>query len=226
MLDFHKHLNFIGEWLKHYQPDYYSALQPGLSRSELESFLEPLPFLLPTELYELYQWHDGMMPLDIGTDIFDGSPYQLFPGYTFNPIQDAIDLRSEIADDVGALLLEKMRDEDGIWIEHSGILNNYFLPIFTLDCKEHILIFGTKDKFEVSPLFRFLSEGDLNFWYDDLASMMQTISACYQVGAYYNFEYVDGEKEIRCNEKLAEEIRIQYNPNAISILNEIGNIDS
>ncbi len=199
MLEFQQNLNFIEEWLKHHQPDYYSALQPGLSRSELDEFLDPLPFCLPAEFYELYQWHDGMTSLDLGSDIYNGSPYQLFPGYTFNPIQDAIDLRSHLVDDVGNLLLEKMRHEDGIWIEHSGILNHSFLPIFTLDCKEHIFIFGTKNKFEISPLFRYFSEGCLDFLYDDLESMMQTISACYKVGAYYNFEYSDGEKEVRCD---------------------------
>ncbi|MBE9042255.1 hypothetical protein IQ235_15865 [Oscillatoriales cyanobacterium LEGE 11467] len=200
--------------MKHHQPDSYAALEPGLSRSELDYFLEPFPFLLPAECYELYQWHDGMTPLDMGSDIYNGSPYQLFPGYTFNPIQEAIDLRSNIFESVENLLLYKMRHEEGIWIEHSGLLNCYFLPIFTLDLKEHICLLGTKETVERSYLFKFFSEGEIYFLYDSISSMMQTIAACYKVGAYYNFKYPDGDKEIRCDKNLAEEIRIQYNPNA------------
>ena len=218
MLEFQQNLNFIEEWLKHHQPNSYSALQPGLSRAKLEYLLETLTFYLPTEFYELYQWHDGMMSLDFGSDLYNGSPDQLFPGYTFNPIQDAIDLRSEIADDVGALLLEKMREEDGIWIEHSGILKNYFLPIFTLDCKEHLCLFGTTEKNEFSPLMRFFSEGEIYFLYDDLNRAVETIASCSQNGAYYTFEYPDGEKEVRCDEKREEEMRMFLNPKAANLI--------
>jgi hypothetical protein len=211
MIEIKHNLNKISKWLKKNQPNAYPALQAGLSKSEVDYFFESPRFLLPDEFYDLYRWHNGMSSLDVSME-YSMNPYQLFPGYTFNSIQDAIDIRSSLLDIMGNILLDKMRDEDGFWIEHSGILNNYLFPIFTLDFKDHICILGKEDNSEDSPLLRFFIEGDIYLIYDDLNSMMQTIASCYEVGAYYNFEYPDGYKELRCDERLAEEIRIQYNP--------------
>ncbi len=204
MLEFQRNLDFISEWLRNNQPNSYDALQPGLDRSEIDYFLEPVPFLLPEEFYQLYQWRDGTLFLD------DTS--RLFPGYRFNSIRDALDLRLEISEIVEDWLLDKMRNEDGFWIEHSGVYNNYFLPIFSLDHEDHICILGKENKDEISPILSVFFEGGVHIKYDNLNSMMKTIAVCYEIGAYYNFEHPDGHKELYYDENLVEEIRAQYNP--------------
>jgi hypothetical protein len=40
-------------------PHRVSSMKPGLSKSEINEMVQCLPFSLPSEVYELYQWHDG-----------------------------------------------------------------------------------------------------------------------------------------------------------------------
>ena len=35
-------------------------LKPGLTREQIDELIKDLPFPFPEELYELYQWHNGM----------------------------------------------------------------------------------------------------------------------------------------------------------------------
>ena len=46
-------------------PEITSLLQPGLKREEIDEIIKDLPFKLPEELYELYQWRNGLSD-DIG----------------------------------------------------------------------------------------------------------------------------------------------------------------
>lgn len=48
--------------LKH-QPLVAEELQPGLTRGQIDELVKDLPFSLPEELYELYQWRNGMKDL-------------------------------------------------------------------------------------------------------------------------------------------------------------------
>lgn len=52
-------LNRIIKYLKQNNPEAASWLQPGLSKEEITEIVTDLPFELPQELYELYQWRNG-----------------------------------------------------------------------------------------------------------------------------------------------------------------------
>lgn len=54
-----KALERILEWLEKYRPYDVSFLQPGLSKAEIEVITKDLPFKLPQEVCELYQWKNG-----------------------------------------------------------------------------------------------------------------------------------------------------------------------
>lgn len=41
-------------------PEIAASLQPGLTRSEIDEKVKNLQFSLPEEVYELYQWRNGM----------------------------------------------------------------------------------------------------------------------------------------------------------------------
>lgn len=214
MRELKQNLSSISHWLKHNDPDAYAALQPGLSHSEVDDFLGNSRFLLPEDFYALYQWHDGMTALEtaIEDDLYVGVPYRFFPGYTFNSLQDAVELQEILHDDIEAIFLSEMRHNDGFWIEHSGILNTHFLPIFSSDHQEHICLLGKEDRAETSPLFHLFVESGIRLIYDNVHRTIQTIASCYDAGAYSIFEHTDGYKEHRLDEELAEQIRVQYNP--------------
>ncbi|RUS96513.1 hypothetical protein DSM106972_087000 [Dulcicalothrix desertica PCC 7102] len=67
--DIHGHfsnilLERIVKWLEKYRPYDVSFLQPGLTKNEIEIITEKLPFKLPHEVYELYQWKNGTSQAD------------------------------------------------------------------------------------------------------------------------------------------------------------------
>lgn len=43
-----------------YRPEIISRLKPGLSRKEIDNLTKNIPYTLPEEVYELYQWHNGI----------------------------------------------------------------------------------------------------------------------------------------------------------------------
>ncbi len=57
-------------------------LRPGLKRADLQAALSPLGLVPPEELYELYEWHDGV------DDPY--KPEKLFGEHQFIPLSDAI----------------------------------------------------------------------------------------------------------------------------------------
>jgi hypothetical protein len=55
-------LEFISNYVPPKSPDgriAYPVLEDGLSYAEIKQKIKDLPFDLPTEVYELYQWSDG-----------------------------------------------------------------------------------------------------------------------------------------------------------------------
>ncbi|MBA3921472.1 MAG: hypothetical protein H0X31_07160 [Nostocaceae cyanobacterium] len=76
-------LERISLWLKKNRPDIASQLRPGLSREEIDAEAHILPFKLPEEIYELYQWRDG------SSDNF------LFERYDFMSLHAAVSAYSE-----------------------------------------------------------------------------------------------------------------------------------
>lgn len=54
-------LNQIISWIQHYNSEAWNKVElaPGLSRAQIESYLEGKPFTFPEEIFELYQWRDG-----------------------------------------------------------------------------------------------------------------------------------------------------------------------
>jgi hypothetical protein len=53
-------LESILDWLEKNNPYEFSHLRAGLSRDEIDELVKDLPFTVPEEVYELYQWHDGL----------------------------------------------------------------------------------------------------------------------------------------------------------------------
>lgn len=60
-------------------PHYVRALQAPLSREEIEVTVQDMPFTLPPEVYELYQWRNGLVGWNF-----------LFEQYEFMPLGKAV----------------------------------------------------------------------------------------------------------------------------------------
>lgn len=52
-------LEFIAEWVEKNMPDHPAVMNPGLTLEEIQLLTNNLPFQLPCEIYELYQWRNG-----------------------------------------------------------------------------------------------------------------------------------------------------------------------
>ena len=59
MSDLVKSLKFIEKWVYRYMPNHPAVMNQGLSYEIIELKVKDLPFRLPTEIYELYQWRNG-----------------------------------------------------------------------------------------------------------------------------------------------------------------------
>ena len=53
------YLNFISDWVHQYKADCPALMNEGLSRKVIDEKVKDLPFRLPNEVYELYQWRNG-----------------------------------------------------------------------------------------------------------------------------------------------------------------------
>ena len=57
-------LEIIKDYLIQHPPKYFSKvvsrLKPGLSRKQIDVISKDFPYALPEEIYELYQWHNGI----------------------------------------------------------------------------------------------------------------------------------------------------------------------
>jgi hypothetical protein len=59
MSDLVKALKFVDKWVYQNIPNHPAVMNQGLSREVIELRVKDLPFRLPTEVYDLYQWRNG-----------------------------------------------------------------------------------------------------------------------------------------------------------------------
>ncbi len=66
-------------------PELISLLQAGLQRQEIDEVMKDSPFQLPEEIYELYQWHNG---LSQGIELYGWIRNEVT--FSFNSLEQAI----------------------------------------------------------------------------------------------------------------------------------------
>lgn len=86
-------LNRILSWFKKNKPSTIESLQPGLTIEEIDEKVKDLPFRLTQEVYELYQWRNGM--------IDDGSCF--FQAFRFFSLEEAIEHSRTVMEDIRLL---------------------------------------------------------------------------------------------------------------------------
>ena len=111
--------------LEQYAPKEAASFQPGLTRPEIDNLMKNIPFKLPEEVYELYQWRNGS-----GQDHL----YFCFDGRIFLPLEEAIDFyRGGIKSNEGF----GYDPSDPFW-------NPRWFPIFWIDDTLYVAVMAKK----------------------------------------------------------------------------------
>jgi HEAT repeat protein len=166
--------------LSHWQakaPTVAQSLQSGLTRNQIETQLQTLPFRLPEEVYQLYQWRNG-------SEDRRGLAHQVefMPQYVMLSLEEAIAEYKAIQE----MLLFDFEDEEEV--EES---KTFWFPLFARD-SDYYVIQGDFESKATAPIFDF-SEVGLELRFNCLTDMMLAIAECFETGSYSidDYSYLD-----------------------------------
>lgn len=195
-----KVLDKILKILEEKVPNIASALQHGLTREEIDEITKDFSFKLPEEVYELYQWRNGI------------SDYVGF-GLTWNGIQGGF---SPLA----------VAIEDFYNLKQRGCPSN-FLRLFSfihylggdyyavsLDNATHPIIHFTEDN-EIA-IQNFLA---LQRFSPSLTTLLYGIVECFQLNAIYTLTSSDGYSSLEFNSEKVSNIIRKYNTTNLKVYN-------
>ncbi len=157
------HLHHILDQLLAYavqtQPNIRTRLQPGYDRATIE---QRVPFRLPDEVLELYQWHNGTPDDHATRDV------NLFYYHRFLPLEEAYAMYRRLM-------------QVNVDIGGEGYDPNLF-PLFTFAGEYYSVWFGPPSEHFGAIYFVFHGDGHV---YDSLTSMLGAILECYDTQAYH-----------------------------------------
>ena len=157
-------LNQIQTWLENNCPQAAESITPGLTLSEIESKIETLPFSLPNEFYELYQWSRGnFVTQTIYTQIF-GS----FDGMVLNTLECAIYVFSGFEDEF---------EECAV-----NYIGKPLFPIFGTDAT-CLCIVGDWEEKSPSPIVYVSDLRETSHKFVSLTTMLKTVAESLQANA-------------------------------------------
>lgn len=161
-------LERIWNWFQVNAPVMLTFLQPGLTRGQIDAQVQDLPFQLPEEVYQLYQWHNGS----------SAEQYiEFLPQYRFLSLEDAIaqyQMTVEIWGDVSET--ENLEDR---WVRPE-----VWFPLFAVDGNFY-MIEGQSQPKTTAPIIHFSKYGDNHLIFNSLTKTMLVIVECLETGAYF-----------------------------------------
>lgn len=166
-------------------------LRPGLTRVEIQAALTPLGLNPPEELYELYEWHDGV------DDYY--KPALMFGEHQFIPLNDAIkELQGTIEYYIPAMGDEYDASPDLAKCLPFGFFDGSSYGVYC----DPALVEGLQ-----YPVIRIFEGDEVEF--ENLNLMAETVLEWFRCGVYGNDNSVDDD-ELRwaIREKLNP--RVQY----------------
>ena len=139
-----------------------SHLRPGVSQSGIETLFGSIGLSVPTNLAGLYAWRDG-------TAVEPGEPLddlQFFPGFYFLSLDDA-------------MASYRRFSGDARWSEG-------WFPVFANGGGDFYAVDLHHSDESDAPVIGFiLDQPEHPIEYQGIASMIATIAACYEEGAFY-----------------------------------------
>jgi len=168
-------LQRIEIWLQNHMPNRAAELKPGLTRNEIDEQVKDLPFSLPDEVYELYQWHD------VNVDMF------AVEAYDFLSLGSAVAAYHEWLSEV-----RFHERKEGYFFEKS-------IPIFQLWSENGVLLSVVCEDYKNYPV-RMLDIycRDFSVRYTSLKKLILHVAHWYEAAQYYeqdDFWEVEAETE-------------------------------
>ncbi|MFB6275050.1 MAG: hypothetical protein ABEI32_02730, partial [Halothece sp.] len=169
--------------------DLEEYLNPGLEVEEIELISNNLPFQLSKEVYEIYQWHNGVKEGEEDVALF-------FSSYAFLSLEAAIEeYYEQINLDIDSIseLIEEYLEVWRNWeIEWDPLdfcdtnWNPFWFPIFWgCDRKSLGIISGDTQRIATSPVMNYFCEaGEVTWLHNSLTDMMLTITECFERKIY------------------------------------------
>ena len=155
-------LERIEAWLKINMPDRALELIPGLLHYEINEKVKDLPFNLPQEVYQLYEWHNGCV------DRF------AFENYDLLPINAAIAAYHECLGEI-----HYRQRKEAYFFEKS-------FPIFQLWSDRGVHLCVVCDNFNDNPVRMLdLECRDYSLRYRNLTDLILHIAESYELAQYY-----------------------------------------
>jgi len=158
-------------------------LRPGLTRAEVQAALSPLGLTPPEELYQLYEWHDGIERIY--------RPEWLFDRYEFLPLSEAVQEYHELLKYYSEVLLS-------INLSHCFPFAFFEGDYGTIYC-DTALVKGLQH-----PVVNIDGSGIYEA-YESIERLTQTVTECYLSGIY-------DDADLPLDEALYHAIRERMNP--------------
>lgn len=159
------------------QPEAAALLHPGISEAALTEVEAGLETPLHPEIRALYQWHDGM----------DGAA-DLFPGYEFIPLEEAVRERQVANEEYRLRGLELFMTHEKNW-----------LAVF-MDPAGDGYFYDFKTEYSSGGVFFVFREADYRINFPSLRNLLAAIIECYRQGAYAGTQTLDFGLEVKIME--------------------------
>lgn len=191
-------LERLQNWLEINAPAIAQSLQPGLTRAQIETQLQALPFRPPEEVYQFFQWRNGSS-IEVTVE---GNSYQT--SVELLPIHRLLSLEEAIAG--YTTFCEFYRGRAG---------DNHYLPLFAHGLSYYL---ARCDNSSTAAIF-YSSIFCNRFWFEfnSLTDLIQAIAECLETGAYY-FEPVP---RLDWNSAKEKQIRLKYQPHRAANLDRL-----
>ncbi|MGB3636929.1 MAG: hypothetical protein WBA39_04965 [Rivularia sp. (in: cyanobacteria)] len=188
-------LNQIKSWLETNCPQAAESITPGLTFSEIESKIEDLPFSLPNEFYELYQWSRGN---SFGTQTKYSSIFDPFDGMALNNLEYAMYVFSGFEDEF---------EECAV-----NYIGKPLFPIFGTDAT-YLCIVGEWENETPSPIVYVSELRETSHKFVSLTTMLETVAESIQANALdFNCKSYN-----KWDEQQYAEIYLKHNSNLLEL---------
>ena len=133
-----------------------SLLEPGLSTQEINAKVEALSFCLPQEVYELYQWRNGIS-MNRAREYLQHIPSwcSFIEHFDFLPLEQAVDecrYLQEVKQEWIDNNPESYKEGQHLAKDRELFIQDWF-PILGSDDLEYLFVLGSPNQKDNSPLF-------------------------------------------------------------------------
>ncbi|MEH2263124.1 SMI1/KNR4 family protein [Nostoc sp.] len=206
-------LDYIWGWVQSTSLEFVDCYNQGLTRQQVDEIVKVMPFKLSDEIYELYQWRNGIA--DLGFKNYSPLVEFLFPDQLFSnsptsfyTLQDSISNYHDLWQIEESIMINKPYDSYKGW-------DQKWFPIASFENKRILYVVGDLDPSPIYLVDYIFLDNPLRV-YKSLISMISVIAECCELGLYQIIQDEYGEEDmiIRIDEdklELEKEIYRKYN---------------